>query len=774
MQQIRKLFILTFFLTLFSICCARQHGCTIKISGRITDIDTGLPLSGVTITADPGGFQAISDSHGYFQLVSLCAGSEYRVTATSLGFESASTRLTLTTDSELDIVLHHGTIKLHDVDVVGHGQSVITTNPVKTLSREDIAEARGGSLAEHFDALAGVGTLQTGTTIAKPVINGMHSNRILVLNNGIRQEGQQWGSEHAPEIDPFIAKDFKLIKGAEGVRYGADAIGGVIMVMPPAMPVDPHLSGEIHTLYNTNGRVGAASGMLQSAIERINGLSWRIQGTAKRGGNTRAADYYLGNTGIEEANVSAAIQYSRGTSSLEAYYSRFQTSLGILTSAHIGSLADIEARLDAGRPLEDYPFSYRIAAPRQQVVHDLGKLKWHRDHADGSWLDIQYGIQRNHRQEYDVRRGDRDALPMLDMILTTQTLDASYQSAAKNGWEREFGANVSLQVNNNVPGTLNTPLIPNYDSFSSGVFFIQRLIRDGYELEGGIRYDFKTFDAAGFDNSLEYYGGYRQFHNVSGTLGAVIPMQDVWQLRSNIGLAWRAPSANELYSNGLHHGAALYEIGNPDLESERSLKWIVTPSYTAELFSLSLDVYAQYIDRYIYARPSAGEFMQTIRGTFPVFRYEQTDATFWGIDLTAHYHLPYKLSYQIEASMIRARDVTNDAYLPYIPGDRLDHFIRWEIPVSGKLSASYLKLGHRVVRRQTRYQEGSDYVAPPPAYQLLSAFGGTRLPIGDRFLDVTVSVNNLLNTSYKEYMNRFRYFSHDMGRNIGLKLGYIF
>src|SRR5690606_3946768 len=208
----------------------------------------------------------------------------------------------------------------------------------------------------------------------------------------------------------------KLIKGAEGVRYGADAIGGVIMVSPPPMPIDPHLSGEIHTLYNTNGRMGAVSGMLQSAINGVNGLSWRLQGTGKRGGNTRAADYYLGNTGIEEANVSAAIQYSRGTSSLEAYYSRFQTSLGILTSAHIGSLADIEARLDAGRPLEDYPFSYRIAAPRQQVVHDLGKLKWHRDHADGSWLDIQYGIQRNHRQEYDVRRGDRDALPMLDMI----------------------------------------------------------------------------------------------------------------------------------------------------------------------------------------------------------------------------------------------------------------------------------------------------------------------------------------------------------------------
>src|SRR5690606_16779573 len=211
-----------------------------------------------------------------------------------------------------------------------------------------------------------------------------------------------------------------------------------------------------------------------------------------------------------------------------------------------------------------------------------------------------------------------------------------------------------------------------------------RLVRDGYELEGGIRYDFRTFDAAGFDRNLEYYGGYRQFHNISGTLGAILPMENGWQLRSNIGLAWRAPSANELYSNGLHHGAALYEIGDPDMESERSLKWILTPSYTGERLSFSLDAYAQYISHYIYAQPSAGEFMQTIRGTFPVFRYGQTNATFWGIDLTAQYQLPLGLSYQLDASLVRAKDIRQDAYLPYIPADRLDHYIRWAIPVLGQ------------------------------------------------------------------------------------------
>jgi iron complex outermembrane receptor protein len=92
--------------------------------------------------------------------------------------------------------------------------------------------------------LAGVTTLQTGSSISKPVIHGLHSNRILIMNNGVRQEGQQWGSEHAPEIDPFIATRLSVVKGAAGVRYGSDAIGGVILVEPEELPFDKSLSGE--------------------------------------------------------------------------------------------------------------------------------------------------------------------------------------------------------------------------------------------------------------------------------------------------------------------------------------------------------------------------------------------------------------------------------------------------------------------------------------------------------------------------------------------------
>src|SRR5690606_33011090 len=105
--------------------------------------------------------------------------------------------------------------------------------------------------------------------------------------------------------------------------------------------------------------------------------------------------------------------------------------------------------------------------------------------------------------------------------------------------------------------------------------------------------------------------------------------------------------------------------------------------------------------------------------TFPVFRYGQTDARFWGIDLDAQYRLPAGFTYHLGASILRAKDIKEDSYLPYIPADRLDHQLRWEIPIKpGRFSNNYVKLGHRAVLRQTRYEEGSDYAPPPPAYHL--------------------------------------------------------
>lgn len=118
----------------------------------------------------------------------------------------------------------------------------------KELSPEELSKTRGRTLGESMKELTGVTTLTTGNSISKPVIHGMHSDRILILNNGIRQEGQQWGSEHAPEIDPFIANKLSVVKGAQSVRYGANAIGGVVLVEPANLPDSSGVNGKLMLL----------------------------------------------------------------------------------------------------------------------------------------------------------------------------------------------------------------------------------------------------------------------------------------------------------------------------------------------------------------------------------------------------------------------------------------------------------------------------------------------------------------------------------------------
>lgn len=750
-----------------------QSNCNFIISGRVMDADTQLPLSEVSISLMPGNVSVKTDGHGFYRFASLCKGT-YTLTFQNLGFENATHQLTLSESEKLNLSMTHQSIQLHDVEVVGHQNRLKSTATVSTLTQQQLNEKKGSVLGEVLKEISGVNLLQTGASIAKPVIHGMHSNRILTLNNGIRQEGQQWGSEHAPEIDPLVAKSIRVIKGAESVRYGAEAIGGVIMVDPPTLPIQTDLHGEIDLVGQSNGRGGTASAMLNGGIKKITGLSWRVQGTFKKMGDSKAPHYYLNNTGVKEINYSTSLGYRTSFAEFNAYYSHFQTELGIFRGAHIGSIADLQARIANGKPFITNPFSYTIAAPRQEIKHDLLKLKVHKDLSNGGELDIQYGLQRNLRKEYDIRRGDRTSIPSLDLALTAQNLDISYDQLGPNGWRSMIGLNLATQVNNNIPGTFATPLIPNYDSYNTGIFFVERLIKASYELEAGLRFDHRYFDAAGYRLDSVYYSGTRTFNNFSGSLGATWHANRLIDLQSNIGLAWRPPSASELFSYGLHHGTAAVEIGNSNFKSEQGLKWINTAKLNLPAIAIELDAYAHYLKNYIYLQPS-GEFWESLRGTFPVFNYKQTNALFWGLDLAGSYQFAEGVTYRLKGSLLRARDAKNDSFLPWIPADRIENSIRWTLPqLSNSVSKLFLQIQHQYVARQTRYEPNGDFASPPPAYGLLNMLTGMTYQLNKQELNINLSIDNMLNKEYKEYMNRFRYYAHDMGRNITVRLNYNF
>jgi iron complex outermembrane receptor protein len=767
------------------ICCLYynamgQQGCDHALSGRVLSATTKSALAGATVVLLPVHKSVVTNASGYFIISGLCKG-DYRLSITSVGYSSLhDQQLSISTDLKDVYLLDPVNIHLDDVEVMGTQTRALSSSKHQ-LSSQDLQESKGKVLGDALSRIAGVSTLNTGSTIVKPVINGLHSNRILIMNNGVRQEGQQWGTEHAPEIDPFTAGTIAVIKGAEAVRYGADALGGVILTTPSPLDADKSLGGRIDLIGESNGRGGALSTALEGNVKAVAGLAWRAQASTRKLGNIKSAEYYLGNTGTEELNFSTQLQYTLKSGQLDAYFSHFGTNMGIFRGAHVGTLEDIYSIIENGKPLDTYDFDYAIAAPRQRVAHDLAKVKWEHRLQDKGTLEVQYSYQRNHRREYDLRRVESDDLPMVDLSLVTQTLDAVYRNRLF-----QVGVNGTLQINNNRPGTGTTPIIPNYDNHNIGVFGMTQLHRDNYHLEFGLRYDYRYFDAAGYRYDYQHpspdgvvsqvlYTGHRSFHNVSGTAGLLMHILPGLNWRSNVGLAWRAPSANELYSDGLHHGSGIYEVGNPDMKSEKGLKWINNVAYTRDRFGLEVDVYAQYIYDYIYAVPNPDSVRQTIRGTFPIYSYEQHDAFFFGWDIKANYQLTDNWKYDLSYSSVKARNVSLDTYLPFIPSDRLSHSLQWTYGRSSAIGEQpYLKLTHRYVARQKRFNEGSDYVAPPPAYHLLDAHIGTSWKWGGQQLQATFSVENLTNRLYKDYMDTFRYYAHRMGRNVSFRLAYIF
>jgi len=746
---------------------AQQSGCNNTLYLRITDKKSREPVAGATVNV--ASLSSMSDENGLAGLTGLCPGNLH-LHIQAIGYGVFDGDIAYTADT-LTIALERGGITLDDVEVQGHKQALNTTTTVTTLHEEDLDKLKGANLAAMISTVPGVRILQTGSTIGKPVVDGMHSNRLLILNNGIRQEGQQWGSEHAPEIDPFIAQNITVIKGAEAIRYGAEAIGGVVLVNPAALPADSSIHAEINLAGASNGRTGTASAMLSGNFKKFPALAWRVQGTGKRGGNYKTADYYLDNTGSRELNYSAALGYTKAHFDADVFYSHFNSEIGIFKGSHIGSREDLLARIANGRPYENGSFYDSINAPRQVIKHDLLKATTHIHLNDYLHANIRYGFQRDNRQEYDVRRGGRTSIPSLNYNLYTQTLDAGLEYFNGNSFKAEVGFNGLYQQNKKVDGTSTRPLIPNFNTEGAGVYAMGRVIKPAYELEAGIRYDYKYLTALGYREDT-LYGGRHTFNNVSASVGGIWHAGNNLDIRSNLGTAWRPPTVNELYSGGLHHGAGAVEYGDSTLRSEQSVKWITSANYRkGNRLTIDLDVYAHYFSNYIYLFPT-GTFSESLRGDFPVFRTTQDNARFLGADFSANVRFLKYLDYTLKGSFIRAKNLTQDNYLPMIPADRVEQTLRLRYEPFAFLHKSYLQLGHVFVARQTRYDPGSDFAPPPDAYHLLNLGIGSQLAIAGHTLDINCSVDNLANVLYKDYMNRFRYYAHDIGRNVIVRLTY--
>ena len=742
-----------------------------------------LPLAGAVVHFM--GKHYLTDSNGKVTIEKLPRGT-YPLKITYLGFHDYETVLSLGVVQFYKIVMKETVSQLEGVTVVGEGikQQMTCKLPiiVRTLEREGFVNHSGDELSKILTQIAGVSMIQTGATIAKPVIHGLHSNRILILNNEVRQEGQQWGADHAPEIDPMVADQITVVKGADAVRYGSDALGGVILIAPKKLPYGDGVHGRLLPSFASNGRKTALTASVEGSVPKLHSWAWRVQGTLKRSGDLSTANYLLNNTAAREADFSVAtgVQKKKGTA--ELFYSRYENESSVFYGSHIGNLDDLLGRFEIGRPLTTYPFSYTINAPKQKVVHHLLKTKAFYHLPFGGKLTAQYAFQKDIRQEFSLRRMDRTRIPALNMELTTHTFDIDWEHSYKR-WQTMIGGSFGKQDNYNQPGTGVVPVIPNFASLSYGAFGIQRYDYQKWLAEVGLRYDYKYLNADGYDMYSQRYGGEHQFHNITYSAGMLYRCHRWIDLSTNVGVAWRAPHVNELYSSGLHHGAGTYDLGDETLQSETGIKWLTSFAYKHPKLSLNVDMYLQWIKNYIYDYPT-GEVRTLFSGVYPIFQYTQADAFFRGVDLEArlplikwHHLSDHELSYELKSSVVFANEMQTKRYFPFIPAPRVSQQLKWNVDRNGRLLRNFtVGIGHIFVAKQTRFEPSQELVSTTPdAYHLFEANIGTTLKIGDQqTLGIRVSAENLLNTEYKEYTNRFRYYAHDLGRNVFVRLNYNF
>lgn len=769
-----KIKILFLFLSGMVFVCTdvlSQESCEFTLRGKILHHENNEPIAHAHVWIAELEEGAISDDKGNFRVDGICAGS-YTIKVSYLGHQNEEKTVKLNRNTSITFRMIAEGLLLEGVEIHGHRDAVITTSTLSSLTGADLDESRGENLGEILKRIAGITTFSTGANISKPVIHGLHSNRIMILNNGIKQEGQQWGAEHAPEIDPFMADEIAVVKGAETVRFGPEAMGGVIVVNPKALPISGGISGTVNLIGASNGRSGSAAVEVNGGSNKIKGLGYRIQSSGKYGGNISSPAYHQSNTGVRELNFSGAAGYSSSRLGAELFYSRFESTLGILADAHTGNLSDLEAIIEHGSPFNKVGFSYDIANPRQEVRHNLLKVKAHYHLPDASKINLQYGFQHNQRQEFDKRRGELNSRAALDLELMTHSLDLSYDHPTQKNWNGSFGVSFLQQVNNNIPGTGVTPLIPNYDMYNLGIYALEKYTKGHLEIEAGLRYDHRFVDAARYDRNQQLVERDYTFNNFTAFLGGIYSFSPNITFSTNFGSAWRPPNINEQFSQGLHHGSAAYEYGNPDFESEQAYKWINTFSYVGDKFNVELTGYLNRINNYIYLNPTEEQFV-SLRGTFNVFRYLQTDANLWGMDLSTHYEIHPQLEWYARGSLVRAKDLNSSDYLPLIPTDQIETGLTYTGNNWGVFTQNRFSLSHLAVAHQKREPE-FDFAPAPPGYHLWNLSLNTLLPLGTKSLNVGITVSNLFDVEYKNYMNRFRYFTHEMGRNVTLRLKYQF
>ena len=782
-----------------------SQSCDLIIKGEITDLHDNSLLIGAVVSIQGTNFFSQTDLDGIYEIKGLCPG-KYNLVISHPECTAINKKLNLKQSRVYNLELEHHVNKLDEIIVTDSKVSKLRKSIQEvSLNISDINSYGSNTLVEAFNYIPGASILKTGNSIGKPIIHGMYGSRVGIVTDDFRQYDQQWGPDHAPNIDFDSFDIIQLIKGAAALKYGGDTSAGSIILSSKRKKLKDTLFGKSSINIESNGRGGKFSSRLEKNYS--NGFYINGNFTGKRYGDFNTPDYILSNSGFKEANFSIKLGKDIINKGWNLKYSNYNLEPGILKSSHIGNVQDLFYALNSNEPSIINDFTYNIEAPKQIAKHQKLTLRYFKSFENNTKLELGYNFQNNKRKEFDIRRGGRTGIPVVDLLLKTHTLNGSLSGIDIKNWNFELGLNGFFQDNFSTPDTGVKRLIPDYIKFETGIYFLGNFQKSNVFLwEWGLRLDHVSYDSKkyyyksvwnernynilfkGFETGQDFANQILtnpkfNYLNVSAQTGASLNISNELKLKISYILSQRAPNPSELFSDGLHHAMAAIEYGSLSLEPETSHKFLFSFSKNNKNYNWSLEPYISKTFGYIFIEPTG--LKQTIRGAFPVWTYDSTDAFMTGIDINSSININRRLMFDVGASYTYAEDILNKEPIILIPP--LNTFQKLKFtPLKGNWS---LEFTHQTSAKQNRFPNSNfifDYIedgelvsetvdisSSPRGFQKLDAIFS--ILIGNKNnirSNLRLIIQNITNSDYRDYLNRMRFYSSEIGRNFQIQLNF--
>lgn len=762
-----------------------------SISGIITDAKTGNPIQGATIFISDIKTGCSSDAKGNF-IISNVGEGVHLIEISHVGYSTLAENVEVKGDTKKNFQLIEAIIENSAVIVTGVTRAVQLKKvpfQVAVIKKDELLQNASSNIIEDITRKAGISSVATGPAISKPVIRGLGYNRVLTVNDGIRQEGQQWGDEHGIEIDENSVNKIEVLKGPASLVYGSDAMAGVINIITNVPVPNNTIKATIGSNYQTNNRLRNINGNIAG---NINGFNWNVYGTIKA-----AADYknkydgYVFNSKFNEHNLGGYIGYNGGWGYSHLLISNFNLKTGLVEGERNTDgffVKDIAGGQQVQATSDDFKSTTPVI-PYQHIRHfkigtdnniKLGKNN----------LSVNIAFQRNQREEFGNPDNVNERALFFD--LKTVTYTAQFHFKETNGWKNSIGINGMQQQNAN-KGI--EQLIPDYSLNDIGGFIFSQKGIKKLTLSGGIRFDTRNVNVEHLVDAGTIKGDAfsKTFSNFSGSIGGAYALTKTTNLKLNIARAFRAPSISELASNGAHEGTIRYEYGDKNLKSETSTQADVAIEYNNQHFSMNVSAYYNYFDNFIFYRKlsniSGTDSIVNVDGKdLTAFKFDQEKTDLAGVEvvLDIHPHPLDWLHFQNTFSYVAGRleqAIAGTKNLPFIPAPKLLTELRADFkkPANG-MSYLYIKFEVENNFRQSNVFTAFNTETPTPAYTLLNAGLGTSFTNkrGTELCSLNFSVNNIADIAYQNHLSRLKYAAvnqatgrtgvYNMGRNFSIRL----